>query len=294
MPTHLKGLLITIAGVLVLTPDGLMVRLIAVDQWTLLFWRGILSAIGLMLILAFYYGRSTLAMFRSISRWGWLVACLFAGSTIFFLTAMAHTSVANTFVIISAAPLFAAVFSFVLMGELVARRTWVAIVIALGSIALIFSHSVVGGTLIGDLAAVGTAACIASTFVVMRRERNVNMIPAMVLSGVLSALVALALAAPLVVQAQSMNLIVLLCLCILPVAYALITLGPRYLPAPEVSLILLLETVLGPFWVWLVLDEQPSWQAIVGGGILVSTLFVHSLLTLRYINSDAEVERGKL
>ncbi len=290
MPTHLKGLLITVAGVLVLTPDGLMVRLIAVDQWTLLFWRGMLSAIGLTLILVFYYGRATLAMFRSISRWGWMVACLFSGSTIFFLTALAHTNVANTFVIISAAPLFAAVFSFVLMGERVARRTWVAIVIALGAIALIFSHSFAGGTLTGDLAAIGTAACIAGTFVVMRRERQVNMLPAMILSGILIALVALVLNAGLVVEGRSMGLIVLLCLCILPVAYALITLGPRYLPAPEVSLILLLETVLGPFWVWLVLGEQPSWQAIAGGGILVTTLFVHSLLTLRATDSSGKAE----
>ena len=281
MPTHLKGLLITVTGVLVLTPDGLLVRLIAVDQWTLLFWRGGLQALGLTLMLALYHGRATWEVFRVIGGWGLLVACTFTGSTIFFLTALAHTSVANTLVIISVSPLFAAALSYALLGEMVARRTWLAIFIALGAIGLIFSQSLVGGTLAGDLAAMGTAACVASTFVVVRRARKVNMIPAMALSGVLASLIALPLGAPLMVESRSMGFIVLLCLFVLPVAFALITLGPRYLPAPEVSLILLLETVLGPFWVWLVLGEQPSWQAMLGGGILVTTLFVHSLLALR-------------
>ena len=292
MSDHLKGLLLTIVGVLVLSPDSLLVRLIETDQWTLLFWRGSLNALSLTLLTVALSGRSTFSAFRVVGIAGFFAAVLFTGSTLFFISSLNHTSVANTLVIISAAPLFAAVFSRLFLNEAIARRTWVATLVGLLAIALIVSQSIGQGALVGDLCAVGTAVCLASTFVIVRRARAVSMIPAMAISGLMVAIVVTPWAAPTAINRDDIGLLLLLCVILLPVSIALITLGPRYLPAPEVSLIMLLETALGPLWVWLALDEEPAWQALVGGGILIAALAVHSLLALAY--GDNRPASGKL
>ncbi len=280
MPDHIKGLGITTLGVLVLTPDSLLVRLIGLDTWTMVFWRGGLTMLSLTAALSLYYRSETLARFLAIGRTGLAIAVMFTLSSVLFILALNNTSVANTLVIIAAAPLMAAILTRVFLAEPVPLRTWIAILAAGAGIVVLVSDSPRGGTLAGDLAALGTAAGLAVNFSLIRRGRARNMIPAMALSGGLSALAMLPLAAPLAVASGQVWMLLLLGLVILPLAFGLTALGPRYLPAPEVALILLLETVLGPFWVWLVLNEVPSRFALIGGAIVVATLFLHSLAAL--------------
>ena len=279
--SHHRGLMITALGVLVLSPDSLLVRLIAVDQWTMVFWRGILMALALALFYGIAYGRGALDHFRAIGAAGLAIAGTFAASSILFVIALNHTSVVNTLIIVSAAPLFAAIFSRIFLAEIVSPRTWAAILASLGGIGVIVSGSSQGGTTNGDLAALGTAVCMAGALSLIRRERERNMVPAMALSGLLSALIVLPLAAPLALDPGQTGLFLLLGLIVLPVSFGLITLGPRYLPAPEVGLVLLLETVLGPYWVWLVIGETPSIRALIGGSIVIGVLILHSALALR-------------
>jgi drug/metabolite transporter (DMT)-like permease len=278
---HAKGLVITAAGVLVLTPDSLLIRLITADPWTLLFWRGTLMALGLAVIVAAVSGRATAARFHAIGKAGILVAVVFAAASILFVTALSHTSVANTLVIISVAPLFAALLSRVLLAEPIARPTWAAIAIANTGIVVIFAGSLKSDGLLGDLCALATALLVAAAFVVIRHARKVSMVPAMALSGVLAAAAVLPLATPLSVGAEDAALLLLLGLVVLPASRALITLGPRYLPAAEANLLMLLETVLGPLWVWLALGEEPTAAALIGGAIVILALAAHSAVRLR-------------
>ena len=280
LPDHLKGLLITTAGVLVLTPDSLLVRLIALDSWSMVFWRGFLIMTGLTLALAVYYRGETLARFRAIGRTGLAAAALLAVSSVLFILALHNTSVANTLVIVAAAPLMAAILSRVFLGETVPARTWAAILAALAGILILVSDGPRGGTLGGDLAALATAVTIAGAFTLVRRARALNMVPAAALSGGMSALIMLPIATPLAIAPDEVWLVLVLGLIVLPVSFGLITLGPRYLPAPEVALIMLLETVLGPFWVWLVLEETPGARALIGGAIVIGALLLHSLAAL--------------
>ncbi|MEE8189726.1 MAG: DMT family transporter [Kiloniellales bacterium] len=281
LPDHIKGLLITGIGVLVLTPDTLLVRLIASDPWTMVFWRGALTGLALTAFLTAYYGRGTAARFRAIGLPGLGIAAIFAISSPLFILALDGTSVANTLIIVSAAPLFAAIFSRVFLGEAVPGRTWGAILATVAGIAVIVSGSPRGGTLTGDMAALGTALCVAGGLTMIRRARALNMVPAIALSGFLSAALVLPLAIPFSLGTEQTGLMALLGLAILPLSFGLMTLGPRYLPAPEVGLILLLETVLGPLWVWLVLDEEPGARTLLGGAIVIAALVIHSALALR-------------
>ncbi len=285
LPDHVKGLLVTGAGVLLISPDTLLVRLIAIDQWSMIFWRGALIALSLGAFMVLRHGRDMPAQFRAAAPTGLWVTLFLTASSILFIVALAHTSVANTLIIISAAPLFAALFSRVFLAEAVAPRTWVAILGTICGIAVIVSGSSGGSGLPsshwGDLAAFATAICIAASLSLIRHSRAQGMIPALALSSLLSALIALPLAAPFALDATQAGLMALLGLVVLPVSVGLCLLGPRYLPAPEVGLILLLETVLGPYWVWLALGEDPGARALLGGAIVIGVLVLHSALALR-------------
>ena len=280
LPDHIKGLTITVAGVLILTPDSLLVRLIGLDSWSMVFWRGFLLMLVLTLALAITYRGQTLALFLAIGRTGLAIAALFSFSSILFILALHNTSVANTLVIVAAAPLITALMSWLFLNEAVSRRTWLAILAAFAGILILVSDSPRGGTLAGDMAALGTAVCMAGALALIRRARARNMIPATALSGGLSAVLMLPFAAPLSIAPDEVWMLLVLGVVVLPVSFGLMSLGPRYLPAPEVALILLLETVLGPFWVWLVLEETPSSRALIGGGIVVTALVLHSLASL--------------
>lgn len=286
---HAKGLVITSLGVLILTPDSLLVRLIGGDPWALIFWRGLLMAAGLGLGLLLVHRGETLARCRAIGGQGVLAALLISITTLCFIQGLAHTTVANTLIIISASPIFAAIFSRLFLAEAVPLRTWLAIVAVLVGIGILVADSLglVGrqGSVVGDLIALTGAIAFGAAFTVVRRGKAVSMVPASALSGLMSALIALAVGPTLAMAPAAWPLLLLLGLGILPVATALIMLGPRYLPAPEVSLLLLLETVLGPFWVWLVLGEEPSPWALLGGAIVLGTLALHALAGLRSLRA---------
>lgn len=280
-PYRLKGLVLVVGAVLVLSPDVLIIRLIETDRWTLLWGRGLLMAIGLAAYLGLRYRGEAVARARAIGRAGVFAAALFTGSTMMFVSSATLTTAANTLVILSAAPLFAAVFSRVFLKELVPARTWIAVAVAVAAIALIFAGSIGGGTLVGDLCAVASAACLAGYLVVLSHARAVSMIPALALSGLMVAAIMAPVADPLGVTPRDMALLALLGLLIMPIAFGQLTEGSRYLPPAEVSLITLLEMVLAPFWVWLAIGEVPGLATVIGGAVLLATLIAHAILGLR-------------
>ena len=277
---HLKGLLLTFAGILALSPDSLLVRLISADPWTLLFWRGLLlfAALALPLVLRRH---TLLTPFRIPGRAGLLASPLLAGSTLCFVQALTHTTVANTLIIIGAGPLIAALLGRLFLGESVRPRTYLAIAAALAGIWITVSGELESGRWVGNLCAAGTALFSAGYFVVLRGARSANMTPAVALGGLLAATAAWPLAHPLSVSAADLAYLFLLGLAVLPISFYLISLGPRYLPAPEVNLIMLLEIVLGPYWVWLCIGEVPEARAFAGGAVVLATLTLHSIASLR-------------
>ncbi len=265
--------------------------MIAIDQWSMIFWRGALVALSLGAFLALRHGRDVPAQFRAAGMTGLWVSLFLTAGSILFIVALAHTSVANTLIIVSAAPLAAALFSRVFLAEPVSARTWAAILGAMAGIAVVVSGSAGGSglpsSLWGDLAALATPLCMAAGLTLIRRTRARGVIPALALSSLLSALIALPLAAPFALDAAQAGLLALLGLVVLPVSVVLVLLGPRYLPAPEVGLILLLETVLGPYWVWLALGEDPGARALLGGAIVIGILVRHSALGVRGLRTAA-------
>jgi len=281
---HAKGFLLTTLGVLFLTPDTLLIRLVEIDQWTMIFWRGVLMAIGLTVFIAFTEKRQTL---KSFTRVGWIgigVGLAFCLSAICFVVAVEHTTVANTLVIIASTPMIAVVLSRIFLKERVVARTLVAVLATFAGVAFVLAEDLSGGGLIGNAAALLTALFMATNFVLVRIGRETNMVPAMAIGAVMAAVLVAAFgwATPTSVPRDQIWLLILMGLVLLPLSFGLITIGPRLIPAPEVGLLLLLETVLGPLWVWLVIGEHVSNATLIGGSIVVLTLALNSFVALKF------------
>ncbi len=262
-------------GVVLLSPDTLILRLAGADPWTLLFWRGVLTGLAYLLLLGLLPRPAPLAQVLRMSPPGWWAALLFTASSILFVVSISLTSVANTLVIMSAGPLFAAVFTALFTGQGVAPRTWLATLAAWLGLAVVFAGELRGDTLAGNLCALGAACSLAATFVLMRHTRH-GPLPSLALASVLLTLVTAPLAAPAAIDSFGMSIMALLCLVLLPVSLLLMMGATRLIGAAEVNLVLLLEAVLGPLWVWLAIGEVPARNTVLGGGLLLLTLCTHS------------------
>lgn len=280
---QLKGILITTLGVIILSPDALLIRLLHADTWTVVFWRGLVFGIGICILMLIIYRQNTFRQFIKIGKPGIAIGLIFGFSSMFFTTAVQNTSISNTLVIISTSPAFAALFSWIYLKEKVQLRTWVTMfIIFIAIAAILYNGFQVGGTL-GDLSALGTAILIAVSFTFTRKYKEINMVPAMAISGVVAITVSSVVA---VVTNNSLKLesdaipYLILAGFVVTIAFALITLGPRYITAPEVSLIMPLETVLGIYLSWIFLNEIPSKLTIIGGIVVILALAIHAWLSL--------------
>jgi drug/metabolite transporter (DMT)-like permease len=253
---------------------GILQRELSLDVATQLAGRALFAVLGLLAYVAVAQKGAVSQSFRSIGRGGLAVAGLMAVSSGSFIIALNHSSVANVLFMQALAPILAAVLATVL-GEPVSRRTWLAMIIALGGVGLM-----VGGP--GHPSAVGLGlslvmtASFAATLVITRHRRDVSMAPATCLSQVLVLLCAASFAHPGEVGAHDLGLLVALGIGQIGLGLVLLTIGGRLIPAAEVALITLLEVVLGPLWVWIFLSEQPSLATLAGGIVVLAAVGIQS------------------
>lgn len=272
---RLKGFLIAGLGVVLLSPDSLLVKTTEASPVVFLFWRGLLLALGFTLINSVRYGRGLPA---AMVRCGWPgLYCAFAFflSTVGFVTGVKYTAAGNVLVILNTAPVIAGLLSWVVWRERLPLRTWVLIFVCVGGATLMAVGEMGKGEPLGLLMAGLAAFGLASNLTVARSRSTVDMSVVLVLGAVLTVLVAAMLGGARWPGWSDMGFITLLCLGFLPTATILIQTGPRYLPAAEVSLLLLLETVIGTFLVWLFLAEVPPPLSFVGGGIILAALAIN-------------------
>jgi drug/metabolite transporter (DMT)-like permease len=280
------GVLLTGLGAVVLSPDALLFRLLESDLWTAAFWRLLLMGLTIMGGLMVIRRRRLIGDIRAI---GWALApaaiCM-AISNLGFVYALTHSTVAETLTILATAPVFAAIFA-AFLGERPPLRTWIAALAIAAGIAIILDAGFSGGTSAGNVGALIAAISIAGFFTIGRIRRDCDMTPALGLSSILSAIVCGCMADTLQPADGDWPVLIAVGVFILPIAFTLITLGPRRLPAAEVGMLMLLETALGPLWVWLALEEAPTEATLLGGGLIVAALAAHSLAAWRAERPEA-------
>ena len=280
---HRTGVAIVVGGVLVLSFDALLIRLAGATAWDVAFWRGAFMALSLFLFLVIRRQTGSMRLFVSFGLPAFSSAILQGVGSLLFVLAVSNTSVANTVVLIATAPLFAAVASHFLLREHVALRTWAACVLVAVGVALVFRSALDLSQTAGNLYALGGAMTMGGSLTILRRHPGLPRIPLVALSGLITALLALPLSMPLQLSVQSYAVLALMGMLQMPLALVLITSGTRYLPSPEVSLFILLETLFGPLWVWMLLDESISRATLTGGAIIVATLLLHGWGSLREV-----------
>ncbi|MBM3532628.1 MAG: DMT family transporter [Alphaproteobacteria bacterium] len=274
-----KGVYLTLAAALGLSLGGVLVRHAEASAWEIVFWRSITMSLVLIAFLGVQHGRRMIA---EIVRTGWAgVLCgLFLAGTFFgFVLAVQSTTVANTVVIMSTTPFFAAVFGRVVLGEAVGARTWAALAVAAVGITIMCWDSLDTATgLIGNLYALGLALCYAAHLVTIRAVGGkVDMVPSVLIAGGTAIIVALPFAWPLDTDSRSIAVSVIMGTVQVGLPLIFVTMAARYLAAAEVALLAMLEVILGPLWVWIILGEHPTALALVGGALVVGALLGNTL-----------------
>jgi drug/metabolite transporter (DMT)-like permease len=273
LPGYRRGLLLTVSGTVLVSFEALFLRLVNADIWTVIWWRGLLLGVTTLAVLLVTGGALQI---RRLGVPGSAAILAFAAAVFFFVTAINTTTVANTLVIASAAPLFAALQSWLFLQERTARATWAAIVVLFAGIAIIFSGSQRTSFVFGDLSALAYAGCLAAYYVALRRCPDDNLLSIVACGGLLSGLLALPLATPTAVAPSDFWLLLALGVVVVPASTMLLSLGTRYIPAPHVTLIMMLEMILGPLWVWFALGEIPGYTTVLGGVLILMTVVGHS------------------
>ena len=276
-----KGSLLAFVAVMFITPDSLLIRLSNIDTWGLLFYRGAIPFFVVLLGLLIVYKSNFIKLLFSMGFPGIIYAGTFTLTNITFIISIQNTNVANTLVMIAIAPMLSAVLGLILLKENPDKKTWIAIIITCLSAIYIFHDSLQLGNFFGDIFGFVTALGLAIGFVVVRSAKNKNLVPAAVLGKLSVAIIAVFFVKNFELIETDIIIVPLMCVLCVAIPFVLLTIAPRFITAAEVNLFFLLETVLGPLWVWLAIKEQPTLETIVGGAIIILTISIHSFLALK-------------
>ena len=274
MKSRNKGLLLSIIGVLILSPDSLLIRLVELDDFSLIFYRSALPVIAILIYLIFNYQKSFIKSFYLIGVPGVVYSILYALTHICFVYSIQNTAVANTLVLIASAPIFAALFSIFILKEIPSFFTWIVIITALSAMIIIGVGSFTTSGLYGDFMALVVAIGMGFSMVLVRLYKNKDLVPACLIGCLISALYALPFGINFGIDQYQIFYLLLMGLIILPIPFIILAIAPKYTPAHEVALIFLMESVLGTAWVWFVINEVPPLNTVIGGILLLGSVSI--------------------
>ncbi len=272
---------------------GLVLRSIEdADVWQINFYRSFALVFTVTVIMLFRYRGETVRKVRNIGRPGLLAGALLAGAGIAFLQAITNTTVANTLFTLSAIPFLSAALAWFFLREGLQRSTLVTMLAAAIGVGVMMAEGIGSGSFYGNGMALLTALLFSSYAIIVRRHRNIDMLPALMVSGVLIMVVSGALRwDDLGISTHDLLLCLLLGGGLSGLANALFIAASRHLVAAELTLFMLLEFALGPIWVWIFINEVPTEWTIVGGCIVILSVVLRALFQLR--SDAARLRRGR-
>ena len=276
-----KGSLLAFVAVMFITPDTLFIRLANVDTWSLVFYRGIIPFFTVLIGMLIIYKYEFFKMLFTSGHHGLIYIVTFSITNIAFVVSIQNTNVANTLVMIAMAPMLSAILGAFFLKEMPDGKTWVAIGITFIAAVYIFYDSLQLGSIFGDLLGLLCALGLAVGAVTIRSAKNKNLVPAAVVGKLVVAIFAMFFIETYALLDKDLLIVPLMCVMCVAIPFVLVTIAPRFIPAEEVNLFFLLETIIGPFWVWMVIKEQPSLETIQGGIIIILTIATHSFLKLK-------------
>ena len=276
-----KGSLLAFIAVMFITPDSLFIRLSNIETWGMLFYRGAIPFVVTLIGLLFFYKKNFFKAIFAIGYPGIFYVLSFSICNITFIISIQNTNVANTLVMIAMAPMLSAILGAIFLKEIPDQKTWLAIIVTFAAVAYIFHDSIELGNFYGDIFGLITAFGLACNAVIARFAKDRDLVPSAVIGKLCVAIFALFFVESFALVEKDLIFIPLMCVMCVAIPFVLVTIAPRFIPAEEVNLFFLLETIIGPIWVWLIIKEQPSIEALQGGLVIVITIAIHSFLKLK-------------
>ena len=276
-----KGSLLAFVAVFLITPDSLFIRLSNIDTWGLLFYRGAIPFVTVLIGMLLIYRMTFFKLLFSMGYPGVIYIGTFAITNIAFIISIQNTNVANTLVMIAMAPMISAVLGALLLKENPDKKTWMTIFVTFLAAVYIFYDSIQLGNFFGDIFGLITATGLAIGAIVVRSAKDRNLVPSAVIGKLFVAIFAVFFVENLELIETDIVIVPLMCVLCVAIPFVLVTIAPRFITAAEVNLFFLLETILGPIWVWLIIKEQPSLETIQGGIVIIVAIAIHSYISLK-------------
>jgi len=284
------GNFLALIGVLILTPDTMVMRFSNLDRWPLMGWRGVLMGITLLIFWRLFQFSNTENKISSIYNWqGIIVIFAFAINSVTFTLGIQETSVMVVLTAVATMPVFAALLSVFLMNESQGWGGWLTIIASMVGVLIVVSdgNNAVGqpegSTVLGAIYGCITASGLALAFTMVRKYRELEVIPAAAIGSLISGIFGFLLSAEGSIFTAPVWTILTMGVLILPVSFGLISIAPRYTTSAIVSLVMLLEMVIGPFWVWIAIGERPSITMILGAFLVITVISFHIIRTQFYL-----------
>ena len=277
---HRRAIGFMIVAALCWSSGGILVRQLSItNAWEIVYWRSLFMALFVAGVLLVMHGRNMPRAVAAIGVPGLLAGTFLAGTFFFFIASLTRTTVANTFVIMSASPFLAAIAGRLVLKETVPARTWTAMAVASAGIVVMFSDSLDAGRLAGNLLALGVSVCFAAQVTVLRKfHATVDMLPQVMIAGIVSMVVALAISPPFAAGGRDLAILALMGCVQLGTGCLLATAASKHLTATELGLLALLEPITGPVWVWVLMGERPSSLALLGGAIVFGAVIANEAI----------------
>ena len=277
------ALLLVIASTLANSVNGLIVRVMdSADGWQMIFYRSIFLAGALTIVFLVQSGRRVRAVLRELRPWALLGSLASASVNTCFILSMTYTTVANTMFVLSGAPFFAALLGRIVLGEVVERGVWVAMCVALAGVGVMLWDGFGAGTLLGNALALLAALSFGSFVVVLRKGRGVNMLPVVILGTALGALNAAFMSGfALAISFHDAALLFLWGAVLSGIVHVIFTWSSRHVPGAELTLLVLVEFIMSPVWVWLAVDERPGPATLIGGALVIASVASRAIASFR-------------
>jgi drug/metabolite transporter (DMT)-like permease len=275
MSRHTQGVVLIVLSAVSYSSAGFFTRLIHLDAWTMLFWRGLYAGLMILCVIVAQERGRTIAAIRAVGGPGFLAAVCSTAATILYLNAFRRTSVADVAVIFAVAPFLTAGIGWLFLGVTEAWATLGASLFALLGVGIMFGGAAAEGHLVGDLLALGMTTCMAVMMLIIRQQRQTSMLPAACLSALLCPLAVWPFASPFAVGMGDMLNLLLFGTTQFGLGLIFLTLGGRLVSATENALINTLETPLAVAWVWVSFGETPTAASFAGGVIVMAAVGAH-------------------
>lgn len=277
------GVVLVLLSAVLNSFGGLLVRnMEEASEWDILFYRNLSLFVAIVVLMIMQHGKKAAKEASRVGLWGVLGGVAYGIAAISYLSALTHTTVANTVFTMSAIPFFTALLAWLFLKEQVSRSTWVAMAFAMGGVAIMLADGFGSGSFYGNFAALLTALSYASFVVIMRRSRTTNMLPSTAIGGLIAVVLAWINADGTLIGSQKVIVICILWGCgITFVSHWLVNWSKQYLTGADLTLLMLAEFILGPIWVWAFINEIPTLATLVGGAVVLTAVTAKTILSVK-------------